>query len=80
MIGAYFSKPDWNTKDYWWKYFPPKTRNVSYDPKKYPERWEGFKQFTYNQVEELMKDYGKDGYSLVRWRLGSSLQQHRYFG
>ncbi len=59
MIGAYFSKPDWNTKDYWWKYFPPKTRNVSYDPKKYPERWEGFKQFTYNQVEELMKDYGK---------------------
>ncbi|MES2372105.1 MAG: alpha-L-fucosidase [Bacteroidota bacterium] len=59
MIGAYFSKPDWNTKDYWWKYFPPKTRNVSYDPKKYPERWEGFKQFTYNQVEELMKDYGR---------------------
>ncbi|MEO8173479.1 MAG: alpha-L-fucosidase [Sediminibacterium sp.] len=59
MIGAYFSKPDWNTKDYWWKYFPPKTRNVSYDPKKYPERWEAFKQFTYNQVEELMKDYGR---------------------
>jgi alpha-L-fucosidase len=59
MIGAYFSKPDWNTKDYWWKYFPPKTRNVSYDPKKYPERWEGFKQFTYNQVEELMQDYGR---------------------
>ena len=59
MIGAYFSKPDWNTKDYWWKYFPPKSRNVSYDPKKYPERWEAFKQFTYNQVEELMRDYGK---------------------
>jgi alpha-L-fucosidase len=59
MVGAYFSKPDWNTKDYWWKYFPPKSRNVSYDPKKYPERWEAFKQFTYNQVEELMRDYGK---------------------
>ena len=37
MTGAYFSKPDWNTPDYWWKYFPPKDRNVSYDPKKYPE-------------------------------------------
>lgn len=59
MIGAYFSKPDWNTDHYWWKYFPPKSRNVSYDPKKYPERWNGFKQFTYNQIEELMKDYGK---------------------
>lgn len=59
MIGAYFSKPDWNTEHYWWKYFPPKSRNVSYDPKKYPERWEGFKKFTYNQIKELMSEYGK---------------------
>ncbi len=59
MIGAYFSKPDWHTDHYWWKYFPPKSRNVSYDPKKYPERWEGFKTFTYNQIKELMSDYGK---------------------
>jgi alpha-L-fucosidase len=59
MTGAYFSKPDWNTPDYWWKYFPPKDRNVSYDPKKYPDRWNAFKKFTYNQIEELMTDYGK---------------------
>ncbi len=59
MTGAYFSKPDWNTPDYWWKYFPPKDRNVSYDPKKYPERWNAFKKFTYNQIEELMSGYGK---------------------
>lgn len=59
MTGAYFSKPDWNTPDYWWKYFPPKDRNVSYDPKKYPEKWASFKKFTYNQIEELMTDYGK---------------------
>ncbi len=59
MIGAYFSKPDWNTDYYWWKYFPPKSRNPSYDPKKYPERWESFKKFTYNQIEELMTGYGK---------------------
>lgn len=59
MIGAYFSKPDWNTDHYWWKYFPPKSRNVSYDPAKYPERWQGFKDFTHNQIRELMSEYGK---------------------
>lgn len=58
-IGAYFSKPDWHTHHYWWPYFPPKDRNVNYDPEKYPERWDGFKRFTYNQIEELMTDYGK---------------------
>ncbi|WP_121810454.1 alpha-L-fucosidase [Mucilaginibacter kameinonensis] len=59
MIGAYFSKPDWHTENYWWPYFPPKDRNVNYDPKKYPERWQKFKDFTYNQINELMSDYGK---------------------
>ncbi|RAJ10842.1 alpha-L-fucosidase [Chitinophaga skermanii] len=58
-IGAYFSKPDWNTENYWWPYFPPKDRNVNYDLKQYPERWNKFKQFTYNQIEELMTGYGK---------------------
>ncbi|MCU0395688.1 MAG: alpha-L-fucosidase, partial [Chitinophagaceae bacterium] len=59
MTGAYFSKPDWNTKDYWWSYFPPKDRNVSYNPARYPERWQAFKDFTYRQIEELMTGYGK---------------------
>lgn len=59
MIGAYFSKPDWHNENYWWPYFPPKDRNVNYDPKKYPEHWHAFKQFTYNQIEELMSNYGK---------------------
>ena len=59
MTGAYFSKPDWHTDDYWWSYFPPKDRNPSYLPTKYPEKWAKFKQFTYNQIEELMTDYGK---------------------
>lgn len=58
-IGAYFSKPDWHSDDYWWPYFPPKDRNVNYDPIKYPERWESFKQFTYNQIKELMTGYGR---------------------
>ena len=59
MIGAYFSKPDWHSNDYWWHYFPPKDRNVNYDPAKYPERWNAFKTYTYNQIQELMSDYGK---------------------
>ncbi len=59
LTGAYFSKPDWHNENYWWPYFPPKDRNVNYDPKKYPERWNAFKDFTYNQVKELMSGYGK---------------------
>jgi alpha-L-fucosidase len=59
MVGAYFSKPDWNNENYWWPYFPPKDRNVNYDPQKYPVRWRAFQQFTYNQVKELMADYGR---------------------
>ncbi|WP_460554954.1 alpha-L-fucosidase [Ferruginibacter profundus] len=57
--GAYFSKPDWHTENYWWPYFPPKDRNVNYDPKKYPQRWNAFKDFTYKQIKELMSEYGK---------------------
>jgi alpha-L-fucosidase len=59
MIGAYFSKPDWHSPYYWWPYFPPKDRNVNYDPAKYPEKWQKFKDYTYNQIQELMTGYGK---------------------
>ncbi|GEN75352.1 alpha-L-fucosidase [Chryseobacterium hagamense] len=58
-IGAYFSKPDWHSDDYWWSYFPPKDRNVNYDPKKYPGRWENFKKFTFNQLNEITSGYGR---------------------
>jgi alpha-L-fucosidase len=58
LIGAYFSKPDWHNDNYWWTYFPPRDRNVNYDPKKYPEKWNEFKQFTNGQIQELMSDYG----------------------
>jgi alpha-L-fucosidase len=58
-IGTYFSKPDWHCEYYWWPYFPPKDRNVNYDPKRYPDRWQQYKDFTYNQIEEIMTGYGK---------------------
>lgn len=57
-IGAYFSKPDWNHKNYWDPYFPPQDRNVNYDPTLYPEKWESYVQFTHNQLLELATDYG----------------------
>ena len=57
--GAYFSKPDWHSNDYWWSYFPPKDRNVNYDPAMYPDKWQNFVDFTHNQILELLTDYGK---------------------
>lgn len=58
MIGAYFSKPDWHNKDYWWPHYATADRNNNYDIRKFPWRWERFKKFTHEQVEELMRDYG----------------------
>jgi len=56
--GVYFSKPDWSTEYYWWPYYATPDRHVNYDPVKYPERWQNFKDYTYNQIEELMSNYG----------------------
>ncbi len=58
-VGAYFSKPDWHSQDYWWSNFATPDRNPNYDIKKYPERWNRFKEFTHNQIMELVTDYGK---------------------
>ncbi len=58
MIGAYFSKPDWNHPAYWTPLLATPNRCNNYDVRKYPERWEQFKDFTYNQIEELMTEYG----------------------
>lgn len=58
-VGAYFSKPDWHSTDFWWPYFPPKDRNINYDLKKYPERYKQFKEFTFRQLEELCTNYGR---------------------
>jgi alpha-L-fucosidase len=56
--GAYFSKPDWHCPYYWWPNFATPDRNVNYDIKTYPERWENYVQFTHSQIMELMSDYG----------------------
>jgi alpha-L-fucosidase len=59
LIGAYFSKPDWHSQDFWWNYHATPNRNVNYDIRKYPHKWNRFVEFTHNQINELTKDYGK---------------------
>ena len=59
MTGTYFSKPDWHCPYYWWPYYATPTRNVNYKIARHPERWAKYQQFTYNQISELMNNYGK---------------------
>jgi alpha-L-fucosidase len=58
MVGAYFSKPDWHHPDYWSPLWATPNRNNNYDTRKYPERWQRFRDFTYSQIEELMTEMG----------------------
>ena len=54
MIGAYFSKPDWHSRYYWWDRYAMPDRNNNYDIARNPGRWNKFKEFVYNQIEELL--------------------------
>lgn len=58
MTGAYFSKADWHHPDYWSPLWATPNRNNNYDTSKYPEKWQSFRDFTYNQIEELMTGMG----------------------
>lgn len=58
MTGAYFSKADWHHPDYWSPLWATPNRNNNYDTGKYPEKWQSFRDFTFNQVEELMTTMG----------------------
>lgn len=59
MIGAYYSKPDWHSQYFWWDRYATPDRNVNYDIRKFPWRWNQFVEFTHNQLNELTTDYGK---------------------
>lgn len=58
MIGAYFSKPDWHSQYYWWPKYATADRNNNYDIRKYPARWNQFKEYSFNQLSELVQQYG----------------------
>ena len=57
--GAYFSKPDWHSPYYWDPKYPPRDRNVNYEPEANPDKWNKFIDFTHKQILELLSDYGK---------------------
>jgi len=57
-VGLYFSKPDWHCTDYWAPEWATPDRNVNYNPLDYPERFQKYSDFTFNQIRELTTDYG----------------------
>lgn len=58
-IGAYFSKADWHTPDYWSPRWATPTRNNNYDVRKYPAMWKRFVEFTHRQIDEITSQYGR---------------------
>ena len=59
MIGAYYSKPDWHSQDYWWDRYATPDRHVNYKIANHPYRWNRYKDFVYNQINEITSSYGK---------------------
>lgn len=57
-VGLYFSKPDWHCPDYWAPEWATPDRNVNYNPSDYPQRFQKYCDFTYNQIKELTHNYG----------------------
>lgn len=57
-IGAYFSKPDWHSDDYWSPKWATPNRHTNYDTRKHPEMWKRFVAFTHAQIGELTSQYG----------------------
>lgn len=58
MAGMYFSKPDWHCPYYWWPVKATPNRMHNYNINDYPDRWQAYQQYVYNQVDELMTGYG----------------------
>ena len=58
MIGCYFSKPDWHCEWFWNPYFATANRRQNYKKENHPDWWKNYQDFTYNQMNELMTDYG----------------------
>ena len=58
MIGCYFSKPDWHCKWYWNPYYATPDRHQNYKCDQHPDWWRKYQEFTKNQLDELMTNYG----------------------
>lgn len=73
-IAAYFSKPDWHNDDYWEGFGVGRTVNrmPTYDVNKNPEKWARFREYTKNQIVEIVRDYGKVD---IIWLDGGQVQR-----
>ena len=73
-IAAYFSKSDWHNEDFWEdRGIGRKTTPYpTYDVKKNPEKWARFREFTKNQIVEIVRDYGKID---IIWLDGGQVQR-----
>ena len=73
-VAAYFSKPDWHHTDYWEDHGIGRktTPFPTYDVKKNPEKWARFREFTKNQIVEIVRDYGKVD---IIWLDGGQVQR-----
>ncbi len=58
MAGCYFSKPDWHCEWFWNPEFATPNRRINYKKERHPEWWQNYVDFTANQLNELMTDYG----------------------
>lgn len=58
MIGCYFSKPDWHCPWFWNDAYATPNRHINYKKDRHPEWWKNYQQFTYNQLDELTRNYG----------------------
>lgn len=70
--GLYFSKADWHCPDYWLPELGPGSgQGPNYKPAEHPDRWRKFKDFTWNQIAELMSGYGKQD---ILWLDGGAVR------
>lgn len=58
-IRAYCSNHDWHSLNDWWDYYTTPSRHVNYQIDRHPQRWEKFKEFTFNQLNEITFFYGE---------------------
>ena len=75
-IAAYFSKPDWHSTDYWEDCGVGRTttRYPTYDVKQNPAKWAKFREYTKNQIIEIVRDYGRVD---VIWLDGGQVKRSR---
>jgi len=58
MTGCYFSKPDWHCEWFWNPYYATPNRRPNYKIDQHPDWWQNYVEYTENQLDELMSEYG----------------------